>query len=96
MIRGVDGARARFWAGLGGVRRTDLASLPDWESRLAAALDEPPRTWRGQWLAPEEFAGELASRLNEDDEEAGRWWDHLRASDLYLACACARRVGAAL
>jgi RNA polymerase sigma-70 factor, ECF subfamily len=96
MIRGVDGARARFWAGLGGVRRTDLASLPDWEARLAAALEEPPRTWRAEWLAREEFAGELAARLNEDDEDATRWWDHLRAADLYLACACSRRVGAAL
>ncbi|HEY7376078.1 MAG TPA: hypothetical protein VIF57_28210 [Polyangia bacterium] len=93
----MDGARARFWAGLGGVRRTDLSRLPGWEARLDAALDEPPRTWRATWLAREAFAGELASRLNDDDEEdAARWWDHLRASDLYLACACARGVGGAL
>ena len=37
----MDGARARFWAGLGGARRNDLARLPGWEARLAAALDEP-------------------------------------------------------
>jgi RNA polymerase sigma-70 factor (ECF subfamily) len=96
MIPHVDGARARFWAGLGGVRRTDLGSLPGWESRLDAALDEATRTWRTDWLTREEFAGELASRLNEDDEGAARWWDHLRAGDLYLTCACARRVAGAL
>ena len=97
MIAGVrDGARARFWAGLGGVRRTDLTRLPGWEARLDAALDEPPRTWRCEWLSREEFAGELAARLDDDDENAGRWWDHLRPSDLYLACACARGVGGAL
>jgi RNA polymerase sigma-70 factor, ECF subfamily len=92
----VDGARARFWAGLGGARRTDLTSLPDWESRLGAALDEPPRKWGVEWLAREQFAAELATRVNDDDEPIARWWDHLRASDLYLACACARGVSGAL
>jgi RNA polymerase sigma-70 factor (ECF subfamily) len=97
MIGGVmDGARARFWAGLGGARRTDLVTLPGWEARVDAALDEPPRTWGSQWLARDEFAGELAARLNDDDEDIARWWDHLRANDLYLACACARGIGGAL
>jgi RNA polymerase sigma-70 factor (ECF subfamily) len=94
--RVMDGARARFWAGLGGVRRTDLSRLPGWEARLDAALDEPPRTWRATWLAREAFAAELAARLNDDDEDAARWWDHLRASDLYLGCACAHGVAGAL
>jgi len=92
----VDGARARFWAGLGGARRTDLTTLPGWEARLGAALDEPPRKWGTDWIAREEFAAEIAERLNDDDEPIARWWDHLRASDLYLACACARGVPAAL
>src|SRR4051812_37701831 len=97
MIRSVmDGARARFWAGLGGARRTDLVTLPGWEARVDAALDEPPRTWGSQWLARDEFAGELAARLNDDDENVARWWDHLRANDLYLACACARGISGAL
>jgi RNA polymerase sigma-70 factor (ECF subfamily) len=90
------GARARFWAGLGGVRRTDLTRLPEWEARLDAALDEPPQTWRREWLARDEFAAEVAARLDDDDEEIGRWWQHLRPSDLYLACACARGVAGAL
>jgi RNA polymerase sigma-70 factor, ECF subfamily len=95
--RVMDGARARFWAGLGGVRRTDLSRLPGWEARLDAALEEPARTWRSAWLAREEFAAELAVRLNDDDEEdIARWWRHLRPSDLYLACACARGIDAAL
>jgi RNA polymerase sigma-70 factor, ECF subfamily len=97
MIRDVtDGARVRFWAGLGGVRRTDLAGLPGWEARLDAALDEPARTWRCDWLPRDAFAAELAARLNDDDEEVGRWWDHLRPTDLYLACACACGVAGAL
>jgi len=91
-----DGARVRFWAGLGGARRTDMATLPGWETRLEAALDEPPRAWGDHWLAREEFAAELAARLNDDDENVTSWWDHLRANDLYLACACARGVGGAL
>jgi RNA polymerase sigma-70 factor (ECF subfamily) len=91
-----DGARVRFWAGLGGARRTDLATLVGWEARLATALDEAPRAWDSVWLTRDEFAGELASRLNDDDEPIARWWDHLRGADLYLACACARGVGGAL
>jgi RNA polymerase sigma-70 factor, ECF subfamily len=92
----VDGARARFWAGLGGARRTDLTTMNGWEARLGAALDEPPRKWGESWLAREEFAAEIAARLNDDDEPIARWWDHLRPSDLYLASACARGVPAAL
>ena len=35
--------------------------------------------------------------MNDDDEpDVVRWWDHLRAGDLYLACACVRGVGGAL
>ena len=94
--RVTDGAHTRFWAGLCGARRTDLVTLPGWEGRVDAALDEPPRAWGAHWLAREEFAGEIAARLNDDDEEIGRWWDHLRANDLYLACACARGIGGAL
>jgi len=99
MIRGVMavGSRARFWAGLGAARRSQLAALPGWEARLDAALDEPVATWRSEWLARDEFAAELSARLNDDDEGSiTRWWDHLRAVDLYLACACARGVDGAL
>lgn len=93
MIRGVlDGAGARFWAGLGAARQRELDAMPDWRARLTAALD----AGAPGWLPREDFAAELASRLDGDDEEAGRWWDHLRADDLYLACACARGVVGAL
>jgi RNA polymerase sigma-70 factor (ECF subfamily) len=92
-----EGARGRFWAGLGGARRSDLSRQPGWESRLDAALDEAARAWGGDWIARDDFAAELATRLNEDDEESTvRWWDHLRAADLYLACACVRGVDGAL
>jgi RNA polymerase sigma-70 factor (ECF subfamily) len=91
----MDGPRARFWAALGGARRNDLARSPGWEARLAAALDEAARA--GDWIARDEFAAELAARLNEDDEaDVARWWDHLRAGDLYLACACVRGCAGAL
>jgi RNA polymerase sigma-70 factor (ECF subfamily) len=92
-----DGGRARFWAGLGGGRRDDLARLPGWEGRLSAALDEASRVSPAGWVARDDFAAELASRLNDDDEpDLARWWDHLRAGDLYLACACVRGVDGAL
>ncbi len=91
-----EGVRARFWAGLSAARRSDLAALPGWEARLDAALDEPARTMSSDWLARDEFAAELAARLEHDDEEIGRWWNHLRPTDLYLACACARGVVGAL
>jgi RNA polymerase sigma-70 factor (ECF subfamily) len=86
-------AGARFWAGLGAARRAQLQALPGWEQRLAAALDAPAGR---DWLPREEFAAEIAARFDGDDEEAGRWWDHLHADDLYLACACARGVAGAL
>jgi len=93
----MDGARARFWAGLGSARRTDLARLPGWEARLATALDEAAPAGGRVWIARDDFAGELAARLNEDDEaDVVRWWDHLRAGDLYLASACVRGVDGAL
>jgi len=91
-----EAARARFWAGLGGARRSEVTALPDWQARLDAALDEPARTWGCEWIARDVFAAELATRLNDDDEPAARWWQHLRAGDLHLACACARGVPAAL
>ncbi len=90
-----EGARARFWAVLGSARRNGLTL--GWEARLDAALEDAARTWPSDWLSREEFAAELAARLNDDDEpDIGRWWDHLRAADLYLACACVRGIGGAL
>ena len=73
----MDGARGRFWAGLGSARRNDLARLPGWEARLATALDEAAPAGGRVWIARDDFAGELAARLNEDDEaDVARWWDH--------------------
>jgi RNA polymerase sigma-70 factor (ECF subfamily) len=91
-----DAARARFWAGLGDARRLELGRATGWEAGLAAALDEPPHIWGRDWLAREDFAAELAARLDGDEETAASWWEHLHAADLYLACACARGVGEAI
>jgi RNA polymerase sigma-70 factor (ECF subfamily) len=98
MIAGVtDAARARFWAGLGNTRRRDLDALPGWEARLDAALDAAPRDYSADWIARDDLGAEMARRLESDGEEdVGRWWDHLRPADLYLACACARGVAAAI
>ena len=99
MIQGVgDAAQARFWAGLGTARRRQLDGWPGWQTHLAAALEEPRRIWEVDWLPREEFAAELALRLEAEDDEEGvaRWWQHLRAADLYLVCACARGIGAAI
>jgi RNA polymerase sigma-70 factor (ECF subfamily) len=97
MIANVEGARARFWAGLGSARRNGLGRAPGWEGHLDAALDEGARAWRSDWLSRDDFAAEIATRLNDDDEEdLARWWSHLRPGDLYLACACVRGVGGAL
>jgi RNA polymerase sigma-70 factor (ECF subfamily) len=98
MIAGVtEGARGRFWAGLSGARRSDLSKLPGWDGRLNAALDEASRAGAAAWIARDDFAAALAARLNDDDEaDVARWWDHLRAGDLYLACACVRGVDGAL
>ena len=90
------GARARFWAGLSDARRGELGATPDWEACLAAALDEPGRSWPRSWLARAEFAAELAARLDHDSEPAASWWHHLRADDLYLAIASARGVADAI
>src|SRR6185369_8490281 len=79
-------------------RRRILDGSPDWPSRLAAALDAADGQWPAEWIAREDFAAELAERLEAEDDlgEVAYWWDHLRAGDLYLACACARGIAAAL
>jgi len=92
----MDGGRARFWAGLSSKRRSELEGLADWQARVAAALADPARSWPRSWVTPEQFAAELAVRLDHDDEPAASFWQHLRADDLYLAIACARGVSDAI
>lgn len=77
-------------------RRTELASTSDWEARVDAAVHESQQTWASAWLAPEEFAGELAARVNRDPNSLDDFLTHLRGADLYLACACAHGVKGAL
>jgi len=99
MIRAVmGGAQARFWAGVGAERRRILDGSPDWPARLAAALDAVDGQWPAAWIAREDFAAELAQRLELEDDlgAVAHFWDHFRAGDLYLACACARGVASAL
>jgi len=99
MIRTVTGgAQARFWAGVGADRRRVLDGSPDWPARLAAALNAASAAWPAEWISREDFAAEIAQRLEAEDDlgAVARWWDHLRAGDLYLACACARGIAPAL
>src|SRR5579871_5504612 len=93
--REVTAAARSFWAGLGEARRDELAAWPEWEPRLEAALDEGQAAV-GARLPREALAEEIAARFDGDDEEARRWWAHLHAGDLALACACARGDGQAL
>src|SRR5438045_9483094 len=85
-----DSARERFLATLGATRRAELRALGDWDKRLDAALDEPAKTLDGGWLSREDFAAEIASRLDRDTESVASLRDHLRAADLSRACAGAR------
>jgi len=90
-------ARGRFLGALGAKRRADFQALTDWEQRLDAVLDEPAKTWGdNDWLTRDDFAAEVAARLDRDAESVASFCDHLRASDLYLACACARGVSSAI
>jgi RNA polymerase sigma-70 factor (ECF subfamily) len=102
MIGGVgDRAQARFWASLGEARRRELAvHHPGWAVDLRGALDEAARAaaQQGQlhWLARDDFAAEIGARLERDPALPGAFWAHLHVADLYLACACARGLPAAL
>jgi len=91
-----DPARGRFLGALGAQRRADFQALTDWEARLDAVLHEPGTAWSAAWLSREDFAAEVAARLDRDGESVASFWDHLRAADLYLACACARGVSGAI
>jgi RNA polymerase sigma-70 factor, ECF subfamily len=91
-----DTAHARFLAALGAERRAEFQALPDWQQRLDAALDEPRTTWGADWLSRDELAAEIAARLNADKDTVASFWQHMRASDLALACGCARGVTAAI
>src|SRR5262249_44276068 len=91
-----DTARDRFLATLGAARRAEFQKLADWEKRLDAVLDEPAQTWNAGWLSRDDFAAEIAARLDRDSETVASFWDHLRPADLYLACACARGLSAAI
>ncbi len=91
-----DTARERFLASLGAAQRAEFQALADWEKRLDDVLDEPAKTLDAGWLSREEFAAEVAARLDRDTEAVASFWDHLHAPDLYLACACARGVSAAI
>ena len=91
-----DSARGRFLEALGAQRRADFQALADWEARLDAVLDEPGKAWNAAWLSREDFAAEVAARLDRDGESVASFWDHLHAADLYLACACARGVSGAI
>jgi len=75
-----------------------LPGDPDELERLLAQRYEEARApWPGVALPADEFVSHVAERLPEEGEGApvGEVLDSLRLSDLYLACACARRVPAA-
>jgi RNA polymerase sigma-70 factor (ECF subfamily) len=100
MIAGVtEGARGRFWAGLSGARRSDMAKLPGWDGRLNTALDEAALAGAAAWLAARRLSPRAAAaRLNGRRRgRSRRWWDHLRAwRSRASRAACVRGVDGAL
>jgi len=64
------------------------------EPRLEQLLEEARSAWPEILLAPEVFLPYLAARVPE--HWTGEWPLDLRIADLYLACACAEGIPAAL
>src|SRR5262249_41377431 len=91
-----DTARERFLAALGAPRRAEFQKLPDWQKRLDDMLDEPAKTLDAGWLSRDDFAAEIAARLDRDTESVASFWEPLRPADLFLACACARGLSGAI
>jgi RNA polymerase sigma-70 factor (ECF subfamily) len=63
-------------------------ATPSLESALAAMLDAAQSTWPDLRIGPEVFLAHVAEHLPAEGDLAGAF-GALRASDLYLACACA-------
>jgi RNA polymerase sigma-70 factor, ECF subfamily len=74
--------------------REAFAAMPDLENRLAALVAEGRSQWPDLKLDPAAFVAFVAARVPED-RPADEAMSTIRASDLYLTCACARgHVGA--
>jgi RNA polymerase sigma-70 factor, ECF subfamily len=66
------------------------------EALLASMLEEGRRAWPGVDLPADAFVDHLAARAPADGGDLLAHLRGLRAADLYLACACALRLPAAL
>ncbi len=66
-------------------------SVPDWPAAVAAAHAR----WPSDWLSDDVFIEHLRGRIAGDDDPAATL-SRLAVADLYLACACARGVAAAV
>jgi RNA polymerase sigma-70 factor, ECF subfamily len=68
--------------------REAFAAMPDLENRLAALVAEGRNQWPDLKLDPAAFVAFVAARVPED-RPADEAMSTIRASDLYLTCACA-------
>ncbi len=85
---------APFLAALGPGKER-FAGLPDLDQRLADIVGAAKREWPAVSLADQTFVAHLAERLPADEEPAAAL-AAVCGSDLFLACACAHGVPAAI
>jgi RNA polymerase sigma-70 factor (ECF subfamily) len=83
---------------LAGRSRAELERAPGLDEKLQAILEAAAAAWPGVALSPDAFLSYLAARLQAGNRAGGveLGLERLRASDLYLAWACARRDPVAL
>lgn len=74
-------------------RAGDRAAL---DAKLRAVVHQGRLAWPHFELAPQLFAAHLAERMPGDGLDLAEELDHVRAADIYLACACAHDDPAAM
>jgi RNA polymerase sigma-70 factor (ECF subfamily) len=77
-----------FLASVDDTLRADLASMEDLEEKLISIVSDARDTWRTVFVPADVFVSYVGARMPTDRPPADGL-EAVRASDLYLACACA-------
>jgi RNA polymerase sigma-70 factor, ECF subfamily len=85
-----------FLSALDERHRTEAAGMTDLEERLAEAIDRARAAWIDFRIDDGPFTKDMAARLSRSSTSSTAWLGHLHPEDLYLACACSRRIGQAI
>ena len=80
-----------FLAGLDEGRRASAAAAPGLADALREACDAALAAWPDASVPPADFATWIGERIPADAPDVVAALRSLRAGDLYLTCACARR-----